>query len=232
MNRRLILTATLAAAFTLTLGPGARAARPPADVPVVATLADSGMDSVPLRVRSDGKGAYPTAPQSVIQQRPTGTDWLLTTYSTKRGALTWTRGAIIDLSEQETPGFATPLDGPTLVPVHLKAGCSSANVDMLRLTANQTVNCPGSFRFLAPNGHWYRLGFNQDTYSWVDPIAVTCNSVDASGCKTWTLRPSGQPRFSDPNPKNKAQLLEIDDNGFVLALGGTYFVSFSITLVR
>jgi len=111
-------------------------------------------------------------------------------------------------------------------------GCSSVNLNMLLLTAGQTASCPGSFRFLAPNGHWYRLAFNKDNYPEVDQIAVTCTAADTAGCKVWTLGPSGPPTLSDPNPKNRTRLLEIDDDGFVLALGGTYFVSFSITLVR
>jgi hypothetical protein len=119
-----------------------------------------------------------------------------------------------------------------VLPVHLKVGCSNANVDLLRLTAGQTASCPGSFRFFAPDERWYRLGFNQDNYPEVDQIAITCNSADATGCKVWTLRPSGPPTLGDPNPKNRTRLLEIDDSGNVVALGGTYYVSFSITLAR
>jgi hypothetical protein len=234
MTIRLPLLAVVALIAASLLTPELRAAKPAPDVPVVAVLADSS-NGVPLRVSSDGLGAYAPSSQlsSVVQPRPTGADWLMTTYYMKRGSLTWTRRVMFDLTEQETAGaFPTPIAAPTVLAAHLKVGCSNAGVDMLRLTAGQTVSCPGSFRFLAPDGRWYRLGFNDGNYPGVDPLAVTCTSASVAGCTVWTANPSGPPTGTDPNPKSRAQLLEIDNSGNVLALGGTYFVSFSITLAR
>lgn len=234
MTTRLSLVAVLALVVVSLSSPEVRAAKPAPDVPVVAVLADSS-SGVPLRVTSDGLGAYAPSSQlaSVVQPRPTGADWLMTTYYMKRGSLTWTRRVMFDLTEQNTAGaFPTPIGAPTVLPAHLKVGCSNAGVDMLRLTAGQTVLCPGSFRFLAPDGRWYRLGFNDDTYPEVDPLAVTCTSAGTAGCAVWTVSPSGPPTGIDPNPKSRARLLEIDSSGNVLALGGTYFVSFSFTLAR
>ena len=211
------------------------AAKPPADVPVVATLADTASGAW-LRVGSDTQGAYVTTSQttSIIQQRPTGTDWLLTTYYTRRGSFApSTRGVRFDLSEQHTSGaFPTPIAGVTTMPVQLKVGCSHANVDMLGLTQGQSVICPGSYRFWAPNGHWYRLAFNADNYPEVDGLTVTCTTAVPTGCKIWTITPSGAPTLADANPKNHTRLVEIDEDGFVVAEGGTYYVSFAITLAR
>ncbi len=55
----------------------------------------------------------------------------------------------------------------------------------------------------------------------------------ATGCKTWSIAPAGTTlRGTDPNPKNHTKLLEIDEGGNVIAEGGTYYVSFSMTITR
>jgi hypothetical protein len=237
MRPHLITAATLTLALLSASGPDARAAKPAPDVPVHVMLADSANGAL-LRVGSDADPLDGYSPSSqvasVIQPRPTGSDWLFTTFYNKRGAVTWTRGARIDLTEQdEASGFPTPLGGPTTVAVHFKVGCSEFGVDMLRLGAGQAVTCPGGFRFLAPtSGRWYRLAFNPNNYPEVSPLIVTCTSAGSAGCTMWTITPSGSPTAADPNPKNLGRLLEIDDSGIVLALGGTYFASFSITLRR
>lgn len=65
----------------------------------------------------------------------------------------------------------------------------------------------------------------------VDPVAVTCTAVGSDGCKRWTLTPSGTTvTGEDPNVKNQTTLLHIDSSGTVLATGGHYNVSFSITI--
>ena len=235
-----ITAATLTLALLSASGPDARAAKPPADVPVLVVLEPSA-NSALLRVGPDTQGPYLPSSQvaSVIQPRPTGSDWLFTTFYNKRGAVAWTRGVRIDLTEQdEVSGFPTPLDDATIVAVHFKVGCSEFGVDMLQMGSGDVETCPGGFRFLAPSGRWYRLAFNPLNYPEVSPLIVKCTSAGSAGCTMWTITPSGEPTFpqppapADPNPKSLGRLLGINDSGIVLALGGTYFASFSITLRR
>ena len=107
-------------------------------------------------------------------------------------------------------------------------------VDMTSMAVGMTVACPGVFRFQAPNGLWYRLGFQPENYPEVNRMNVTCLSADSGGCKQWTVTPEGTTTTgSDPNPKNVNKLLQIDPvSENVLADLGDYFVSFYITLVR
>jgi hypothetical protein len=227
---------SLAAALSMSVGfVTLGAAKPPADVPVLSTIADLA-NGQPLRVGSDGAGAYLTTSQVTSKILPfsSGSDWSLTTYYAKRGRLTASnRTATFDLSEQVTAGaFATPIDTPTAMPFHLIAKCSNVNVSLVGMSPGQSAACPGSFRFWAPNGLWYRMSFAQDNFA-VDPLKVTCVSADATGCKVWTVTPSGTTTTgTDPNPKNYTKLLHINENGEILAEGGDYYVSFSITFAR
>jgi hypothetical protein len=57
--------------------------------------------------------------------------------------------------------------------------------------------------------------------------------ADATGCKVWTVTPSGTTTTgTDPNPKNYTKLLHINETGDILAEGGDYYLSFSITFAR
>jgi hypothetical protein len=236
MSRSLKVAAVLAFAVVATSGLVVLAAGKPApDVPVVATLADNANGHA-LRVGSDGGGAYLTTSQvtSRIQTFANGSDWMLTTfYTSKRKYAASNRGVLLDLSEQVTDGaFTTPIDQPTVVPVHLIAHCSRVNVDMVRMSPGQFAACPGGLRFWAPDGLWYRLSFGPTNYA-VDPLRVTCITADTTGCKVWTITPNGTATTgTDPNPKNYTKLLNIDEGGNVLAEGGDYYVSFSITVAR
>ena len=62
---------------------------------------------------------------------------------------------------------------------------------------------------------------------------MTCTAADTTGCKVWTISPSGTAvTGTDPNPKGLNKLLLIDSAGTVLAEGGDYYSSFSITVAR
>ena len=216
------------------------AGKPAPDIPIAITLADN-IQGYPLRIASDGQGAYVNTTQvsSMLQVLAGGTDVMLYTYYTKRGGYAPSnRGFRIDLSEQDTSGdFAAPVLAPT-VPVHLKVHCSGEGVDMLRIGLGQSVTCPGGLRFwqlTSPSaGNWYRLSFQPDNYPEVDRFAVRCAAADGTGCRRWDISPAGgRITLADPLPKNYTRLLQIDESGSnVLAEGGTYFVSFAMTVSR
>jgi len=213
------------------------AAGPPTTtIPVTVTLADT-QGFYPLRVQSDTQGAYidTATVGSVITTDKAGSDWQLTTYYRSKGRYApSSRTVLFDLSEQAAPGvFPTPISGRTYMSAHLIAKCSLAGVNMLKLVTGQSALCPGSFRFWAPNGQWYRLSFQPDNYPHVDRLKITCQSVDATGCKVWTVSHGGtRLTGDDPNPKSLNKLLRIDEGGIILEEGGDYYLSFSITIAR
>lgn len=228
----------------------ARAPRP-SQYLVTTTIADVG-GSHALSVQSDRKGAYVTKTvnrvtqvRSAIDMFLDGSDWSLTTYSyaAKGGYTASDRAVFFDLRERLVPGgFDTPqmgTDGRGLpveygqVTSHLIVKCSNAGLDMLKIPVGGTAVCPGSLRFRAPSGQWYRFSFQPENYAGVDPFSVTCSAADATGCKVWSITPSGTTLTgSDPNAKGVNKLLLIDGGGTVLAVGGDYLMSFSITVAR
>ena len=220
------------------------------DIPVTTTIADLAADS-PLRVQSDRQGAYLTSTvrkvvqvQSVLLSNPNGQDWSLTTfYSSKGGFADSNRTVFFDLREQVSAGsFSTPplafdANGAPVefgwVTAHLIAKCSQVNVDMIKMPVGAVALCPGSFRFRSPNGEWYRFSFQPENFPGVDRFKVTCVGADVTGCKVWTVSPSGTVMTGgDPNPKSLNKLLLITDQGEILAEGGNYYLSFSVTVAR
>jgi hypothetical protein len=249
-NPRKLSALVILGLVTGTLPPVQARAPRTTQIQVTTTIADLGGDHE-LRVQSDRKGAYATKVvnrvtqvTSVIDQYLTGSAWSLTTYYTVKGNYTASdRTVFFDLRERAATGsFATPPigtdgDGAPVeygqVTSHLIAKCSLVNVDMLKIPLGWTASCPGSFRFRAPDGQWYRLSFQPDNYSEVDRLNVTCTAADSAGCKVWTIASGGTAvTGTDPNPKSLNNLLLIDSGGAVIAEGGDYYLSFAITVAR
>jgi hypothetical protein len=238
-------------AAVLTLSPGLVAQKVKQTIiPVTSTLADTGDTGYPYRVQSDRKGPYVTKTvnrtnqvDSVLIHREVGTDWLLTTYYVLRGGLAASdRTVFFDVAEQVLAGgFPTPVLGSEGgVPVErgyvtsqLTAKCREAGVNMLAMTAGSTVLCPGSMRFQAPDGEWYRFSFQPDNFAATERFNVTCTRADTTGCREWRITPSGSALTgNDPNHKNRNTLLLIDESGNILAQGGDYYLSFAVTVTR
>lgn len=252
MIRTRLTTALTLVVFALGAGTASaqRGGKLPSDIPVTTTIADAGSGWY-LQTRSDLHGAYVktvvnkvTQVQSSLVATPNGYDFMLTTYYTQKGkTLDSDRRVFFDLSEQTGTGaFATPALGVGaagealpygLATALLTVKCSQDGINVVTMAEGQVAYCTGSFRFRAPSGSWYRLAFNPENVPGVDRVAVTCASADNSGCKVWTLTPSGGiVTGDDPNPKNQTVLLSIDSAGTVLATGGRYNVSFAITVAR
>lgn len=226
-----LLTVCLAGTITITAAPGGKTG----PIPVITMLADSQND-YPLRVGSDTEGAYFDTTKTIeseIQRYSTGSDWMLKTYYGVRTTAS-NRDVFFDLSEPASPDNPAPPDlGTGKVQANLFAKCRLVNIDMLALAAGASVDCPGLFRFQAPSGAWYRFSAQPENFPQVDRLRVTCISSDASGCKTWTITPSGTVLTgADPNPKGRHALLEINSNGEILANLGDYYLSFHITVMR
>lgn len=251
MIRMRLFTALALIAWVLGGGTAdAQRSKSSADIPVTTTIADAASGWY-LQVGSDLQGAYAqkvvknvTQVQSTLVATFNGYDFFLTTYYSSKGQLVDSdRYVFFDLTEQTATGsFATPPLGVGsggealaygLATAHLAVKCSQSGINMLNMAAGQTALCTGTFRFRALDSNWYRLAFNPENVPGVDPVAVTCTAVDSNGCKLWTLTPSGTTvTGDDPNVKNQTTLLRIDSSGTVLATGGRYNVSFSITVAR
>jgi hypothetical protein len=225
---KVILAGFLAAGIVI---PTLHSSAAGSDTLVTTTIADS-QNGNPFRVESDLKGSYVNTKliQSLIQGSPG--DWILTTYGPNSAPSN--RTVFFDLTEPVSSSNPVPPFETAYVQSHLIAKCHLVNVGFLQIPAGTTVQCPGSFRFQAPNGLWYRLGFQPNNYPGVNPMNVTCNTADAGGCKLWTITPSGTTLTgTDPNPKNINKLLQIDPKtDAAIADLGDYYISFSITVAR
>jgi hypothetical protein len=162
-----------------------------------------------------------------------GQDFFLTTYYPyKNGFAASSRTVGIELEKLSDGQFDSP-NPPNLgtgqVPVQLGVKCRLATpnaVSLVGMTNNQSVECPGSLRFWAPDGQWYRFSFQPENYSNSDRWKVTCSAVGSSGCTKWRITPSG----ADGTSVNT--LLKIDSQGTILAVGGDYRLTFSILVER
>ncbi len=217
---------------------------------VTSTLADTGDTGYPYRVQSDRKGPYVTKTvnrttqvESILIHDQNGTDWQVTTYYVAKGrSAASDRTVFFDATEQVLAGaFATPVLGSESgVPVergyvtsHLTAKCSVAGISMLAMSEGASVLCPGSMRFQAPDGEWYRFSFQPDNFQASERYSVTCTRAHGTGCREWRIVPSGTAMTGgDPNPKSRNTLLLIDEGGTILAQGGDYYLSFAFTVTR
>jgi hypothetical protein len=205
----------------------------PTSTAVRTTIADA-LNSYPLRIASDSKGTY--APGKVLSSTiDTLGDWSLTTYATAATKITASdRTVFFDLTEPASPDNPIPPITAAYLQAHLIAKCHLVDVHFLNIPAGMTVQCPGTFRFLAPNGNWYRFSFQPENFPEVDRLSVTCEAADSGGCKLWTIASSGTTRTgTDPNPKSLNRLVQIDSGGnTILADLGNYYLSFSLTVAR
>ena len=191
----------------------------------------------------------------IVNQAP-GTDWSLTTYSLGARSVTpSSRRVFFDLRYREesdgvvpveyanarfheTPALGTVAGEPVpygRVTAHLIVKCSEASpvIDFRTMTAEEVATCPGSLRFMAADGMWYRLSFAPGNFQGVNFFKVTCTSADTAGCRTWTVGPETQTSTSDPSQQGLQRLLRLDQfGGAIQAVGPLYHISFSFSLRR
>jgi hypothetical protein len=203
------------------------------------TIYDSDGTSA-LRVQSDGKGVYQTTTvgskttvsSSIVSFNYTvGQDFFLTTYYPFKNSYAASgRTVRIDMSQQLSAGaFSTPALNTGGAPVHIGVKCRLATpnpISLVGMAVNQAVECPGTFRFWAPSGEWYRFSFQPENFSASDRWKVTCIAAGTSGCTKWTITPSGTDGLS------RNTLLHIDDGGTILEVGGDYALTYSFLVER
>jgi hypothetical protein len=214
---------------------------PTPDILVKTTVFNTDATGTSLRVQSDDAqediyqtttvGGKTTVTSKIYSFTGTvGQDFFLTTYYPSKSSYAASgRTVKIDLSNQLSSGaFLTPNLGSGLVPVQIGVKCRLATpnpVSLVGMTLNQPVECPGSLRFWAPDGQWYRFSFQPEKLSNSDRWKVTCIAT-GSGCTKWTITPSG----SDGMSVNT--LLHIDDQGTILDVGGDYGLTYSFLVER
>jgi len=208
------------------------AAPPRADIPVTVTIADT-QNLYPMHVQSDVQGAYVNTKQVQSLILNGGGEWALTTYY-GRNFTPSNRTMFFDLTEPVSFSNPPAPIGTAYVQSHLIAKCALVNVDLMKIKTGAPAQCPGSFRFQAPSGLWYRFSFQPANFPEVNYMKVACIESDATGCKTWTISPSGSRLTgTDPNPKNLNKLVQIDPGSdAVIADLGDYYLSFYITVAR
>jgi hypothetical protein len=140
---------------------------------------------------------------SILIHDQYGTDWSLTTYYVLRNSYVASdRPVFFNLAEQvQAGGFASPILGTAeglpvergYVTSHLTTKCSVDNIDMLAMASGATVLCPGSLRFRAPDGQWYRFSFQPNNFERSEKFSVTCTRRDTTGCREWRIARAARP---------------------------------------
>jgi len=233
-----VIAIVVGMAGALSVSTGAKAGPGP-DVQVRTTIYNS--DGIgALRVQNDGKGVYQTTTvggkttvtSTIFSFTNTvGQDFFLTTYYPSKGSFASSARTVrIDMSQQLSDGaFFTPTLNTDGAPVQMGVKCRLATpnpVSLVGMALNQAVECPGSLRFWAPGGEWYRFSFQPENFSTSDRWKVTCIAAGTSGCTKWTIARSG----TDGSSRNT--LLHIDDQGTILEVGGDYALTYSFLLER
>jgi hypothetical protein len=203
--------------------------------PTTVTFSDS-ENGYPLLVQSDGNGAYVQTREitNYLVQSSTGeSTWQLTLYSGPRFTPS-NRTLFFSLTEPVSSSNPPPPFVQANATAHVIAKCWEINVNLLALPVAGVTECPGTMRFQAPNGKWYRLAFQPNNYPEVDQIKLQCLSFDSLGCKSWQATPGGTALTgSDPNYKGVQKLVEIDPSTTAaIADLGDYYVSFRFVISR
>lgn len=196
--RQTLILVILLAFLTCLISPTSHhsfaAGKPPSDVAVTASIADS-LGVVPLQIQSDGAGPFKNTPsvQSIIQGIG---DWELDTSFSSSS----TRNVWLDFGKPVAG--SGPNGGPPIAPftsglvkVRFISKCGLYNVNMFTIPAGNTVNCPMTSGF-DYGGARYRLQMNPiagvDVNPETDFVNITCNASNtASQCINWRIEPSG-----------------------------------------
>lgn len=203
-----LLLALIAAG--LMLGSGAKAGKPPSDVPVTTTIEGLGVDTSPaLRVQSDQAGSYKNSSslQSVLQA--TFGDWVLDMINFPSSPQ---RKALVDLRDPVpgslNGGAPAPPFAYQLVRARFIAKCNEYGGDMRTIPGGATIYCPLAIAFDDAGGVRYRLNMNPNNFIGTNPVQITCVATDANAkCNQWKIEPSATQLNGER--KNVAKLLKV-----------------------
>jgi len=203
-----------------------------ADTPVTVTIEGLGVNTTPtLRIQSDQLGAYKNSKTlaSIIQGIG---DWELDAINPSGS----TRTVLVDLRDpvlNSAPGGVTPAVpfAPQLVKARFIAKCSEYGGNMLTMVGDSSITCPLALAF-DQGGRRYRLAFNYNNFPNVDPVTVTCLSVNStSKCNQWKIEPSVIQ--ADGERKSRAKLIRVASSRKETDQDmGDFYLSFTINLTN
>ena len=193
-----------------------------ADTPATSDLGASGgsfqvsSDSATDLVYNNGVSGV----SSIIQTSNTCcNDWIINTSST--------RGIFVSFATKVSSGAngSAPFTSQVVYGAGIIAQCHDQYLPSFPgMTLNQQVNCSGNVHF-ASGRNTFRVVMGDLAHRSPDFMSVTCNAVDAQGCKEWTVVPSNS------SGQNLVDLQLWDGSKF-LGEYGTYLMAFNFHVTR
>ena len=174
--------------LALTTVNGTIIARPPSNVVVTSTIADSDANFAPLSLQSDLMGSYQNGVGSVVSQIQGIGDWELDMLASP------TRRVNVNFDDLVAGSNPNNLPAPPsgYYPVRFITQCNGYGFSLLNLTSvGQTATC-GLVVETDISGVRYSLFFYTRNYAGTDNITVTCTSAASGKCNGWrTQSPNG-----------------------------------------
>lgn len=218
---------------SLSLFTTAAEAQRTADTPVTVTIEGFSANSLPpYRIQSDQLGVYKNSRnmESIIQGIG---DWELDMLNFTGSG----RTILVDLREpvpNSAPGGANPIAPfqPQLVRGRFIAKCTQFGSNFFTMSLGEPTPCPLAVAF-DQGGRRYRLAFNGENFPNIDPVKVTCTSVNSSTskCNEWKIE--GGVLQDDGTMKSRAKLIRVASSKRETDLDmGNFYMSLSITITN
>jgi len=181
------------------------------DISVTTNVTDFDTAGSPYTISSDGLGSYFNGKDGVTSILtgntyncvPTG-DWQFnkpytvkgkTVYSNRRMGVSLNTSDAIVLGDPHYTVTADPpfWGGPQILISYAEVKCSLVYVSMGTMAANTAATCPMLFEFITTDNVAWGLSPAQsfNHFPEVTDAQISCNSVDAGGCKDWFIEPIG-----------------------------------------
>ena len=199
-------------------------ARPPSNVVVTSTIADSDSVFMPLSIQSDLIGSYLNGTSSVVSQIQGIGDWELNMLgsATRRVNVNFN-----DLVAGSNPNnLPTPMSG--YHPVRFITQCGAYGSNLLTMTTVGQTNTCGMIVRVEMGSDVYSLRFYTQNFAGSDNVSVACTAVAAGKCSGW--------RIQSPNGTGKliarVQKITTVRNKQVLTEYGKYRFSFDISFAK
>lgn len=241
-----------------------KAAKPSRDVAVTTSLADFNAAAQPYSLQSDGGGPYQNGVAGVVSvlladafNNQTWGDWRLdlTAQATSRNVgisfCDPAHGTTCPLNAVQPgdPGYTAPANPPfwgtQWQPLHLQAGCTVWNRNMLTMRAGDAFPCSANISFPAVNNVYYVLILGTlpnpaVPKPEVQQLQVTCTSSGADGnCSGWFLDPipvvNADGSTSPGQTRARLQRVVTKNNvGYIVSETneGDFYLTFHIPITR
>jgi hypothetical protein len=181
-------------------------------IPVTTIISDVDVNGIAADIASDGQGPYADTCTSPSGNGCGGTgvasfltpngyngigegDWQFDTYaSTRKVAHSFDLDDAIQSGDPHfTVAAKPPFWGTQSLPSHIEVKCTLLNKSMLTMTAGAVTTCPmvSHFTTTANIEYTFGLAVSFTGFPETTDVQITCNAVDAGGCKDWNLDPIG-----------------------------------------